>query len=428
MARQFNATYYYSKKHLNYNVPTREEYELHKLLEKKNRSIVDVSLSVPANDVIQGNIAKCWRLINSDSYGRGKIACSISGGSDSDVLLDMTRRCDPERKIYYYFLDTGLEAKATKEHLDYLQLKYQVKIHRFKANAPIPLAVRKGTNKHPEYAGIPFISKQVSEFLQRLQKYGFEYDDSNDLEMLCEKYCIKADANQACKIELGLMKPGKFKKVGNGWYKGCVSALQWWCNAKSESDTSMFNINRNTWLKEFLIQEGGVPFKVANKCCKLSKKDTSIDVMNQISPKLSLTGVRKSEGGTRAAAYKSCFNDASSHPWDEYRPLFWFLNADKKEYEEYCGIKHSKLYQYLTRTGCSCCPFSQDLDAELNYFKEVEPNMYKAVNFVFGPSYEFTKKYHEFQKMMKRKEKFEAKLKELENAEFTQMNIFDYVS
>lgn len=399
MARTFNATYYYAKKHLNFNVPTRAEWELHNLLNNKERGMMDVFETLPANDTVITNASKCWSKINSRLYESGRICCSISGGSDSDIVLDLLRRCDPDRKVFYFFIDTRLESKYTKEHIDYLQLKYQVKIHRFKAKTPIPLAVRK--------EGIPFLSKQVSEFLMRLQKYGFEYDDTDDLEALCEKYCNKLDERSAEEIELGIRDNGKYKKIGSGWYKGCVSALEWWCNKKSETDDSMFNINHNTWLKEFLIEEGGVPFRVANKCCKLSKKDTIKEVTEALNPQLSIQGVRKSEGGVRAAAYKSCFNDASSHPYDEYRPVFWYLDADKKEYDKYCGINHSKLYDYLPRTGCLGCPFGQDINAELNYASLCEPQMYKAMRFVFGPAYAFTMRYRAFQKEMKERAKLE---------------------
>ncbi len=394
MARSFNATYYYAKKHLNYNVPTRAEWELHQLLENKNRGMLDVLDTLPKNDTIITNATKCWSKINSRCYDSGRICCSISGGSDSDIVLDLIRRCDPNRKVFYYFIDTGLESYYTKQHLDYLQLKYQVKIHRFKAKTPIPLAVRR--------EGIPFLSKQVSEFLMRLQQYGFEYDDSDDLESLCEKYCKKLDDDAVFDIEeLGIRSPGRYTKIGSGYYYGCVSALAWWCNKKSESGTSMFNINYNTYLKEFLIQTGGVPFKVANKCCKLSKKDTIKQVTNELQPELEIQGVRKSEGGVRASAYKSCFTESSYRGYDEYRPVFWYKDSDKKEYDEYCGIHHSKLYDYMKRTGCLGCPFGRDIESEVIYASICEPQMAKAMGSVFGPSYTFTKKYREFQKQMK---------------------------
>lgn len=47
-----------------------------------------------------------------------KILCSVSGGSDSDILIDLCQKFDDANKITYAFFDTGLEFRATKEHID----------------------------------------------------------------------------------------------------------------------------------------------------------------------------------------------------------------------------------------------------------------------------------------------------------------------
>ena len=47
-----------------------------------------------------------------------KIFCSISGGSDSDILIDLIEKCENENNITYSFLDTSFEFKSTKEHLN----------------------------------------------------------------------------------------------------------------------------------------------------------------------------------------------------------------------------------------------------------------------------------------------------------------------
>lgn len=48
--------------------------------------------------------------------------CSISGGSDSDIVLDVIHNVDEKKKVRYFWIDTGLEYRATKEHLDDLEL------------------------------------------------------------------------------------------------------------------------------------------------------------------------------------------------------------------------------------------------------------------------------------------------------------------
>ena len=115
-------------------------------------------------------------------------------------------------------------------------------------------------------------------------------------------------------------------------------------------------------------------------------------------------GIRKAEGGARSTAYKSCFDENDSG-CDNYRPLFWYKDSDKIDYENAYGIEHSKCYtEYgLKRTGCAGCPFGRDFENELEVIQKYEPKLYKAVNFIFGDSYEYTRKYREFVKKMNKK-------------------------
>lgn len=92
--------------------------------------------------------------------------CSISGGSDSDIVLDIIHNVDEKKNVRYFWIDTGLEYQATKEHLDYLENKYGIEIERVKACTPIPTCCK-------EY-GQPFLSKYVSEQIMRLQLHGFQ--------------------------------------------------------------------------------------------------------------------------------------------------------------------------------------------------------------------------------------------------------------
>lgn len=83
------------------------------------------------------------------------IVVSVSGGSDSDIMVHMicTYFKDMLPKCHFVFCDTRLEFKATKEHLEYLEQKYGIQIDRRKGT-PIPRVVH-------EY-GIPIISKDYS--------------------------------------------------------------------------------------------------------------------------------------------------------------------------------------------------------------------------------------------------------------------------
>lgn len=95
----------------------------------------------PKNQTIGDNLVRAWSKINSSKYE--KIVCSISGGSDSDVMLDICTKCDKDNKIEYVWFDTGLEYQATKDHLKYLEEKYGIKIKPYKAIKPIPLSCKK---------------------------------------------------------------------------------------------------------------------------------------------------------------------------------------------------------------------------------------------------------------------------------------------
>lgn len=187
-------------------------------------------------------------------------------------------------------------------------------------------------------------------------------------------------------------------------YPKCKSALEWWCNTKP---SKAHNINQNKWLKEFLVANPPT-FNISNLCCKFAKKDVSYKLLSENHFDLSIIGVRKAEGGVRSTAYKSCFSEKDDG-CDEYRPLFWYKDSDKKEYDEHYGVIHSKCYtEYgLKRTGCAGCPFGRDFEFELEVIEKYEPKLFKAVNNIFGESYEYTRKYMEFYKMMNKQQKLE---------------------
>jgi len=79
-------------------------------------------------------------------------------------------------------------------------------------------------------------------------------------------------------------------------------------------------------------------------------------------------------------------------------PIFWYTEADKQAYEQIFNIQHSRCYtEYgLKRTGCCGCPYDKDFEHTLEIIKEKEPKLYKAVNNIFGPSYEFTRLYRQY--------------------------------
>lgn len=294
------------------------------------------------------------------------IMVSISGGSDSDILIDLIERLGyPENvTVKYVWFNTGLEYEATKKHIEYLECKYKVEIIERKARRSIPTVCKK--------YGVPFLSKMVSENISRLQKHGFQWED------------------------------GSFDELSTK-YENCKSALRWWCNEWGEG--SKANISNNRWLKEFLI-ENPPDFPISAKCCDWAKKVPAHDFSKEISANLNVTGVRKNEGGARAMAYSSCFtNKSSGGGVSQFRPIFYFSDLNKRDYELHRNIQHSDCYvKYgLTRTGCACCPFGKNFEKELAVAEKFEPNLCKAANVIFEKSYEFTRKYLFFKQKCKLK-------------------------
>ena len=169
---------------------------------------------------------------------------------------------------------------------------------------------------------------------------------------------------------------------------------------------SRFSISRNRFLKEFILQNPP-DFPISNKCCEYAKKKPAIQFIKAMGADLEITGIRKSEGGIRSANYKSCFSESKSKGCNTYRPIFWYTDGDKKDYEDFYGVTHSRCYtEYgLRRTGCVGCPFNPRITEELEIIKEYEPKLYKAAVNIFGKSYKYTRKYREFVKMRKAQDK-----------------------
>lgn len=291
-----------------------------------------------------------------------KIACLISGGADSDIMFHLLYTLDDEKKVTYAWVNTGLEFEATKRHLKDLEEKYGVEIIQLKTKMPIPLAVR----KH----GVPFLSKYVSDMIQRLQKHNFQWEDE-PFDVLYAKY------------------------------PKCKGALRWWCNDWGED--SRFSISRNSYLKEFMMQNPP-DFKISPKCCDYAKKSPANDFVRDGGFDLRCIGVRKSEGGLRATSYQSCFTPSDCESEAQYRPLFWFDNNSKEIYKQSHNVRYSDCYEVwgLDRTGCAACPFGKNFEFELECVEKYEPKLYTAVWKIFGKSYEYTRKYREFQQEMRK--------------------------
>ena len=294
-----------------------------------------------------------------------RIQVALSGGSDSDTMLDIIEKCrQPHNEVYYVFYNTGLDFDATKAHIKYLEEKYGIVIARQAPKKTIP-----GTCKTD---GQPFLSKKISDYIGRLQKHGFQWEDE-PLDVLTKKY------------------------------SNCLTALKWWCNEWGEN--SQFNIERRKWLKEFMVANPPT-FNISAKCCDHAKKNVAKDFHKQFKIELECTGVRKAEGGARATAYKSCFTEKNKEDIATYRPLYYFTKEDKAVYKRFFGLRYSDCYEVygMERTGCPACPFSGHFDEEREIIRKFEPKFSKAVDNIFGDAFEYQRAYYKFRDEMNAKE------------------------
>ena len=315
--------------------------------------------------------------------------CSYSGGSDSDIMIDLIERtrkmfntaCGREvlKPVKYVFFNTGLEMKATKDHVKATAQKYGVEIEERRPKVNIVKSAR----EH----GIPFVSKIMSQGLEGWQKKGVPLS-------IAEEYAKAED------------KAAKRKELKERYPK-CESIINFLCccNSKGEPRPNIqLVINSSKYMLDF-IREYPPDFQISAKCCDYCKKQLAHRVQNPY--EMIITGERRDEGGMRSVPRSEQWNETNTMCFAEtsdgkfrFRPLFYVSDKDKAWYKEHYGIKYSDAYEVygLTRTGCCGCPISYKAVDDLEKIRPYEPNVVKAAWNIFGKSYEYRQKYNEYKR------------------------------
>ena len=320
-----------------------------------------------------------------------KAICSYSGGADSDIMIDLieqTREFFSLPPIKYVFFNTGLEMKATKDHVKRTAEKYGVEIETVRPKLNIVLATRK--------YGIPFVSKIMSEGLSQWQKKSVPLSIADEYEQAEDKVSKRAELKER--------------------YPNCEMLINFLCccNAKGEPRPNIqLVINSSKYMRDF-IAEYPPDFKISADCCTHCKKNPAHLIQKDY--EMIITGERRDEGGMRSVPRKAeatqngntmCFSETSSGQY-RLRPLYYVSDKDKAWYKEYRGIRYSDAYEVygLTRTGCCGCSISYKAVEDLEKIKPYEPNVVKAAWAIFGKSYLYRQKYNEYkaERMAKEKE------------------------
>lgn len=311
--------------------------------------------------------------------------CSYSGGSDSDILLDLIERVRANFNlppIRYVFFNTGLEMRATKEHVKAVAKKYGVEIETKRPRINIVLAARK--------YGIPFISKIMSAGLNEWQKKGIPL-------AIADEYAGAAD------------KIAKRRELRER-YPRCESVINFLCGCNAEGEPRpniQLVINSSKYMLDFL-RENPPDFRISAQCCDYCKK--AVAHKAQKGYEMVITGERRDEGGMRSVPRADntslCFTEARDGSY-RLRPLYYVSDRDKAWYKDYYGIRYSDAYEVygMKRTGCCGCPISYRAVEDLKLMEPYEPNVVTAAWNIFGDSYRYRQRYNEYKARRREGEK-----------------------
>lgn len=323
--------------------------------------------------------------------------CSYSGGSDSDIMLDLlelARDMFNLPPIQYVFFNTGLEMKATKDHVQRQRERYGVEIKEYRPSKNIVQATR----EH----GQPFVSKIMSQGLEGWQKKGIPITIHEDY--------LQAEDKKA------------FRKELSERYPKCESLINFICCCNREGEHRpdiQLVINSSRYMYEF-VRDNPPEFKISSKCCDYCKKQLAHRV--QKGYEMIITGERRDEGGMRSVPTKSdepmCFTENANGQF-RFKPLYYVSDKDKEWWKQERGLKYSDAYEIygLKRTGCCGCPISYRAVDDLELIGKYEPQIVKAAWNIFGDSYRYRQAYNEYKRNKVEEEK--------KKKDGYQMSIFD---
>lgn len=255
---------------------------------------------------------------------------SFSGGKDSTVLHYLIDLALPNNKIPRVFINTGIE------YLDIVKF-----VKDLASEDDRVVIINSGVNIKDmlEKYGYPFKSKQHSHNL------AIYWRNKN-----------KDEYNLSLKRYLGIIESNtKFR---------CPKKLQY------------------QFTKDFKL-------KCSDECCiRLKKKPVEKYAINN-NLSITLTGMRKDEGGQRASI--NCIVLDKDDSLKKFHPLLVVSDEWENEFIKQNNIKLCKLYYppyNFARTGCKGCPFSLKLEEQLEVMARLLPNERKQCELIWKPVYD----------------------------------------
>ena len=320
--------------------------------------------------------------------------CSYSGGSDSDIMIDLierTREIFHLPPIQYVFFNTGLEMQATKDHVKATARRYGVEIRECKPKKGNDIVSATRRN------GQPFVSKIMSAGLEGWQKKHIPLSIAEEYDQAEDKAAKRQELRER--------------------FPRCESTINFLCccnRAGEPRPNVQIVINSSKYMRDF-INEFPPDFKISAKCCDCCKKQVAHAVQKDFD--MVITGERRDEGGMRSVPRQDntslCFTETSEGKY-RLRPLYYVSDKDKAWYKEHYNIRYSDAYEVygLTRTGCCGCPISYKAVDDLEKIRPYEPVVVKAAWNIFGDSYRYRQKYNDYKagRMAEEKERGKSKM------------------
>lgn len=258
-------------------------------------------------------------------FGEENFYVSFSGGKDSTVLHYLVDLALPDNNIPRVFCNTGIEYAKIVEFVKSMAEKDS----RFQMIFP-----KKNIRKTLEEVGYPFKSKEHSTKLDQWQK--------------------GSRANSVMKY------------------------------ANGDSSKSRFvcpNILKYQFTEEFKM-------KVSPYCCHELKKKPFKKWQKENGKTITMTGMRAEEGGQRANM--SCVV-TKNNEIVKFHPLAVVSEAFEDWFIEKYDIRLCELYYSpfnFKRTGCKGCPFSLELQKQLDVMEKLLPSERKQCELIWKPVYD----------------------------------------
>lgn len=264
-----------------------------------------------------------------NKYGEDKFYLSFSGGKDSTILHYLIDMALPNNQIPRVYVDTGIEYNDVREFVKSLAVSDK-RFVIIKSSKPI--------KKTLDENGYPFKSKEHS--------------------LRVEQFNKGANTNYICKYINGYDHNGKISTFC------CPKKLK------------------------YQFEERG-KYNYSNRCCYELKKKPFHEWEKENSKTIAITGMRSSEGGNRKRL--GCIITDSKKRVIKFHPLIKIDDEFEEKFIEENNIKLAKLYYppfNFRRTGCKGCPYSLDLQKQLEIMKELLPNEYNQCQVIWKPVYD----------------------------------------